>query len=167
MINWSRTTPLVAILPFVALAGFVQTANAQPMYAVANIDADLGAPGLSDVTDINENGDAVGSAFVGGGFLPFVYNFEHGGRFLPLIGTNPEAVPVAVSDRDANGDILIAATVGELGLDVVWTGASMAYYRVSTTTGQVIESVEIPELPGFAQAFAADINNAGKIVGYS
>lgn len=167
MINWNRTARLMTVLTLVALVGFIQKANAQPMYAVANIDADLGAPGLSDVTDINENGDAVGSAFVGTGFLPFVYNFEHGGRFLPLIGTNPEAVPVAVTDRDANGDILIAATVGELGLDVVWTGASMAYYRVSTATGQVIESVEVTELPGFAQAFAVDINNAGKIVGYS
>jgi len=155
-------------LAVVALLGSVATAAAQaPEYAVADIDALLGSPGFSSVRDVNENGDAVGDVFVGTGYQAFVYTYESGAQLLPLVGGNPEAVAVALTDRDPAGQIVIAGSVGELGLDIIWENASAAYWRVEAETGTVLDSADIAVVAGYGQARAVDLNNAGKLIGYA
>ena len=143
-----------------------QAAATPPEYAGVDIGAMLGVF-LSEVTSINEDGDAVGSYLVESTFQSFIYTFEHGAVPLLPVDGFPEAVAVAVSDRDLNGEILIAGTSGELGLDRVWDDAKAIVWRFSTVTGTVIETIELGTLPGNSRSFAIDINNSGNVIGYA
>ena len=120
----------------------------------------------SDARGLNEDGDLVGEAWLDGGRMwGFLYTVEHGITVLPNIPGWSSSAVRDVSDRDATGEILIVggSTYGvhtdiAIGEAVLW--------RVSTVTGQVLETRTIGVLPGYDEAMATGVNGNGTVVGF-
>lgn len=145
-----------------------------PSYDAREYALDLqGDLSLSATTDVNEDGDAVGVVDL---LLPpngqlasqaVVFTFENGAQLLPDVGTLENSSATAVSDRNAQGEIIIVGFAEFDPFLPTQPDGIGVYWRYSTITGQVTEMGQIGPLPGDEISRALGINNAGKIVGFS
>ena len=168
----------VAALTLGLLSGPTRAGDELPLYHVTDLGPmvetvfpDVQWPG-SDARGLNENGDLVGEAGldydpdIGSRMQAFVYTIEHGVVALPLVPGWPSNAVTDVSDRDANGEIIIVGG-GVPGpyLDIVIGEAAL--WRYSTVTGEVLETRALGIPAGFEDSLAVAVSNDGTIVGYS
>ena len=156
-----------------AMSFFACTTHAQPgapEYHVTRMGDMLKAmyPGnmflSSDMRGLNEDGDAVGEVHLDSGDqFTWIYSVEHGIVALPVIPGFRRAAVTDISDRDANGEVMI---VGYGGFSPQFTSTA-ALWRFSTVTGQVLETRDIGIFPGYDDTFAVGVNNAGSVIGYA
>ncbi len=162
------TLTISGVLTVMAASGVVLALDEVPVYHVTRMAPMLEEifPGVQYPTStsrgLNENGDLVGEAATGvGSTQAWVYTVEHGVTALPLPPGFVRSVPMDVSDRDANGEIMI---VGGSDRDLWLSDATL--WRFSTVTGEVLETRNIGILPGFDQCIAVGVNNGGTVVGF-
>ncbi len=165
--SWMIGT-VAAVIVIFATGGAAFALDNAPVYHVTRMAPLLEElfPGVqypsSTSRGMNENGDLVGEASTGGGGIrAWVYTIEHGVTALPLPSGFVRSVPMDVSDRGANGEIMI---VGGGDRDLWLSDAIL--WRFSTVTGEVIETRIIGILPGFDECIAVAVNNGGTVVGY-
>ena len=123
-------------------------------------------------TGLNQNGDLVGHAMLnyepgyGSKMQAFVYTVEHGVIPIPLLPGWGSNAALDVTDRDANGDILIVGG-GVIGPYIDLSIGEAAMWRFSTVTGEFTETRNLGVPAGFSDSIAVAANNNGTIVGYS
>jgi hypothetical protein len=118
----------------------------------------------SHARGLNENGDVVGEApnSNDGHQRGWIYTVEHGVVPLPPLPGDTRAIVRDVSDRDANGEVIIVGSS-----DYIVFHETAVLWRFSTVTGEVLETRSIGIPPGFDQSIAMAVNNDGIVVGFS
>jgi hypothetical protein len=168
----ARGAAVVALMLSTAFATAPAVAEI-PTYHATPLDAMIETvfPGVtfpsSDARGLNENGDLVGEAWLNGNRMQaFVYTVEHGITPLPFLPDWSSAAVRDVTERDANGEIIIVggSTFG-VHTDIA-VGEAMLW-RFSTVTGEVLETRGLGFPPGFDESIAMAVNNDGAIVGVS
>ncbi len=156
----------VATIPVVTAHALADT----PLYHVTDMEAALVEyfPDYeylsSQSRNLNENGDAIGEVAVSGGLQQsWIFTFEHGLVILPLIPGAPATQVMDLTDRDANGEIII---VGGAVHGVHDYAIAAAIWRYSTLTGEVIETRDVGNVPGYDEGKLIAVNNDGMAVGY-
>jgi len=166
-ISWYPHRPVVAaVVAVAAVAGAAASAGAgDPTYAAADFGATFPPGAQSFAVALNEDGDAVGEAWIGAARIPFVYTYEHGAVLLPLLDGYPNARALDVSERATDGTVLIAGVAAEsFFLDQADRGA---WWRYDVVANAVVDSGMIEPLPGFDRSSAVAVDNAGRLVGQS
>jgi hypothetical protein len=118
----------------------------------------------SNARGFNENGDLVGEAPISndGHQRGWIYTVEHGVVPLPVLPGDTRGMVRDVSDRDANGEVMI------VGISTYVVDPETAVlWRFSTVTGEVLETRSIGVPPGFDESTAVAVNNDGIVVGFS
>jgi hypothetical protein len=167
-----------AVMALMLTGGLVRAADELPTYHVTLLDdmVEQVFPGIeypnSHATSLNENGDLLGQVILnydpvtGSAMQSFVYTVEHGVVALPLPPGWPSNWVADVSDRDANGEIIIVGG-GVPGPYVdMWLGEA-ALWRFSTVTGEVLEVRTLGIPAGFDDSVAVAVSNDGTVVGFS
>ncbi|MFG0259025.1 MAG: GC-type dockerin domain-anchored protein [Phycisphaerales bacterium JB041] len=163
-----RLTPTATVLAALALCASPALAD-PPLYHVRTMGPALEAayPGnmflSSQFRAINQAGDAVGEVGLDNGLQhAFIYTVEHGVVELPLVGGAPAAQAMDLTDRDENGEIIIVGG----GVHGVHDYAITAVvWRFSTITGEVLETRNVGNLPGFDEGKLFVVNNNGIALG--
>lgn len=149
----------------------VQALDAVPLYervSISSMIRDLyPAAGISSAVALNESGDAVGYTLIGSTYHAFIYTEAHGVHLLPVLGETPNHIAVDVTDRDTNGQVLIAGTAmigvtdhnSDAGRAVLWV--------YDTLAGQTVETVDVGVLTGFDLSRIDAVNTNGLAAGFS
>ena len=112
---------------------------------------------------VNENGDLIGEVGVAGGLQhAFIFTFEHGLVVLPVPPGAPASQAMDLTDRDADGEIII---VGGGVHGVHDYAIASTIWRYSTVTGEVLETRDVGNLPGHDEGKLLAVNNDGIAVG--
>ncbi len=159
-----------ASLLAIGVAGVAGIAHGQPLeYHVTDMGPSLEAIFDYDFLSsqsraLNADGDMVGEVHTnGGGQRAWIFTFEHGLILLPNLFGQSAAQAMDLSDRDANGEIII------VGGGVHGThdyAISPIVWRYSTITGEVVETRDVGNLPGTDEGKLTLVNNDGDAVGY-
>lgn len=171
-----RTVPCATLFALAfTLVPAPEAAAAQdvPLYHVTDM-RDLVEEAFPGVTypgsrsrGLNQNGDLVGEAKLDGSAQQaWVYTVEHGLVPLPPIAGWGSSVALDISDRDANGEVVI---VGGGTPSVYWDLylGEAVLWRFSTVTGSVLETRQLGVLPGESTSLAVAVNDQGQVVGFS
>ena len=164
---WNHTARTAVI---VAVAAITACATAQPLYHVRDTGPELEAlfPGNQSLSSqfrgMNQNGDAVGEVHLDSVDQEcFIYTVELGVTVLPRVPGHSSAQAMDVSDRDANGEVII---VGAGASSLFDTPISPVIWRFSTVTGEVLETRDVGNLAGYDEGKLTHVNNNGWAVGY-
>jgi hypothetical protein len=122
--------------------------------------------GISSAWAVNESGDTVGAALIDGEFHAFVYTEAWGLEILPALPGWTNHIAQDVSDRDAQGVLLIVGGAGQTTLLSNSDPGHSVMWRYDTAQG-LAEIVDVGHLPGNGVSELTAVNNNGWAVGYS
>ena len=162
---------LICALTFaVSLAGGALALDEIPQYQVVDIgdiirDA-YPTAGISSGWAVNESGDVVGAALIDSEFRAFIYTEVWGLEILPSLPGWTNHIAQDVSDRDAEGIVLIVGGAGQTTLLSNSDPGHAVMWRYDTAQG-LAEIVDVGHLPGNGVSELTAVNNSGWAVGYS
>ena len=160
----------VGIVAMLAPAPNVRALDAIPQYEAVDIGAMIRSAyptaGISSAWAVNESGDVTGNAYIDSESHAFIYTQERGLQLLPELPGWTNHIGQGISDRDAQGIVLIVGGAGQTtqlsdsdpGRAVMW--------RYDTGLG-IAEIVDVGHLPGNGVSELTAVNNHGWAVGYS
>ncbi len=151
----------------VAVAGDGPGLGSDPVLHVTRIGERIPGSGISEVLGLNDDGDAVGHALVNGTWAAFVHCYEHGPVVLPTAAGMPAARAVDLTDRAADGSVLIVGLVGDANLEP-FTGTRIACaWRFDTGSGTILETIVVGAVKGLANSTLNAVDADGLAVGSS
>ena len=159
-----------ALIIAVSLAQGALALDEIPQYQIVDIGGIIRdaypTAGISSGWAVNESGDVVGAALIDSEFHAFIYSEDWGLVILPSLPGWTNHIAQDVSDRDAEGIVLIVGGAGQTtqlsnsdpGHSVMW--------RYDTAQG-LAAIVDVGHLPGNGVSELTAVNNNGLAVGYS
>jgi hypothetical protein len=162
---------LIYALSFaVSLAGGALALDEIPQYQVVDIGGIIRdaypTAGISSGWGVNESGDVVGAALIDSEFRAFIYSEVWGLEILPPLPGWTNHIAQDVSDRDAEGIVLIVGGAGQTTLLSNSDPGHAVMWRYDTAQG-LAEIVDVGHLPGNGVSELTAVNNNGWAVGYS